>query len=263
MTPCACANATVSQTRRKTPSRSRQIALRRHPAIEAIAADALHRVEQPAVGQLAEVVDRHDAGMLEPREDPRLVGFVRRALDDLERDLAVEHGVARQVDDAHAAAPEDRDQLVARAGDVGTLEHRGQAIERRLGNHPRQRPRLGLELLVARALFAQRLEHEPAELAARGGQLVGDVGRRQAEPARQLGVGRAIAIVRRQVVLLEDGEPIGASPRRARVAQPIRGAGKEAAQPLAVKVGVEVVDEVGRPGAGARAPLRRSRSGSA
>ena len=113
-----------------------EAAARRHPAIEAIAADPLHRVEQPAVRQLAEIVDRHDAGVLEPGEDARLVGVLRQALDDLEGDLAVQHRVAREVDDAHAAAAEDGDQLVARAGDVGPLEHRRQAIERRFGDHP-------------------------------------------------------------------------------------------------------------------------------
>ena len=81
-----------------------QLATRRHPAIEPVAAHALHGVEQPAVGQLAEIVNRHDAGMLEPRQDARFVRLVLRPLHDLEGDVAVEHRVVRQVDDAHAAA---------------------------------------------------------------------------------------------------------------------------------------------------------------
>ncbi len=112
----------------------------RHPAIEPVAAHALHRVEETAVRQLAEVVDRHDARVLEPGDDPRLVRFTRRAVEDLQRHLAIERRIARQVDDPHAAAPERGDDLVACAGEVRRPEHRRQAIDRRLGNHP-VRPR--------------------------------------------------------------------------------------------------------------------------
>ena len=108
----------------------------RHPAVEAIAADAFHRIEQPPVRQLAEVVDRDDAGMFEPGQDPRFVRVARRPLDDLERDLPIEHDIACQIHDPHPAASEDRDDLVARAGHVRRPEHRGQAIECGLGDHP-------------------------------------------------------------------------------------------------------------------------------
>ncbi len=109
------------------------------PAIEPVSTHSLHRVEPAAVWQLAEVVDRDDARVLEPGEDscflrqPRRhpVG-VGRTIDDFERDLSVERRVAGQVDDAHAAATENRNQLVAGAGHVRAAEHGREAIERRL-----------------------------------------------------------------------------------------------------------------------------------
>ena len=104
-----------------------------HPAIEPIAAHELHRVEEAAVRQLAEVVDGDDAGVLEAGDEPRLVRLTWRAVEDLQRHLAVERRVACEVDDAHPAAAEDGDQLVPRAGDIRAAEHRGQAVDRRLG----------------------------------------------------------------------------------------------------------------------------------
>ena len=85
----------------------------------------------------------------------------------------------------------------------GVAEHRRQAIDRRLGNHPVEAPQLGLELLVGRALLAQRLEHEAAELPPRRGELVGDVDDREIEAPRQLRVGRTRGLVAGEVVLLE------------------------------------------------------------
>src|SRR5262249_61163831 len=70
--------------------------------LEAITLDETHDVEGPAVGVVAQAVDRHDAGMLqlagdlglqeEPRPALRLIGVPR--LDLLEGHLAVEFLIA-------------------------------------------------------------------------------------------------------------------------------------------------------------------------
>jgi hypothetical protein len=109
-----------------------------------------------------------------------------------------------------------------------------------------ERARFGFELFVGGTLLAQRLDDETAELPPRRRELVGDVGRREAVAAGELGVRWTVAILAGEIVRLEDGESVEAAARGARVAQPGRGATEEAAQPLAMKVRVEVVDGVGR-----------------
>src|SRR5207249_9861815 len=124
---------------------------RRRPAIEALAAHALHRIEQTAVRQPAEVVNGHHARMLEPRQDARLLlkMFGQRLIADkriehLDRHLAVEHRIACEVDGADAAAAEHRQRLVSRAGEIGLADEALEVIERGVGNH-------GADLMKARA----------------------------------------------------------------------------------------------------------------
>ena len=91
-------------------------------------ADERHDEEERAL-VAAEVVDRHDRRVIHLGDDLRLAleallelrGQVARG-DELDGDLAVEQRVARAVDDAHAAAPELPEDLVA----VGELraDHR-------------------------------------------------------------------------------------------------------------------------------------------
>ena len=130
------------------------------------------------------------------------------------------------------------------SADVGLLEHRGQAIERRLGDHPvNARDSASNSSSVAHCSRSASSTSRRNSRRAAASSLVTSR-RRQAEASRELGVGRAIALVGGQIVLLEDREANGMSARVARRAQPIRCAGKQAAQPLAVKIGVEVVDQV-------------------
>ena len=95
--------------------------------LEAVAADEPHGVERPAVGVVAQAVDRDDPRVLQPagdlglQQEPRAaVGVVGVAvLDLLERDLAVQLLVVGHEDLAQAAAgvgPEDAEPL---AGGVG------------------------------------------------------------------------------------------------------------------------------------------------
>ena len=184
-------------------------------------------------------------------------------VEDLQRDLAVERRVAGEVDDAHAAAAEDREQLVARAGDIRACGTSPPGDRSPARESPGQPPRFGVELLVGRALLAQRLEDQAAELAPGRGELVGDVDGRQAEPLRQLGVGRPRRFVAGQVVPLEHGEAFGAAARGAGVAQPRRRRPRTGRAATRGENRRRSRRSRSTPGAAARARLRRSRSGRA
>jgi hypothetical protein len=107
-------------------------ALRRRLAasefIQALAAHMLHYIEDAAIRgrKEADVVHRHDAGMLEAREDAgfsedaRLLLFGRfgRA-QHLERDVAIELAIVRQVNSAHTALADPPYDLVACAWTAG------------------------------------------------------------------------------------------------------------------------------------------------
>ena len=85
--------------------------------------DGHHEEERALV--TPEVVDRHDRGVVHLGDELRLalealldLGRQVRRGDELDRDLAVEQRVARAVDDAHAAAAELPEDLVA-VGELG------------------------------------------------------------------------------------------------------------------------------------------------
>ncbi len=92
--------------------------------LEVRAADVAHGDVQQTVG-LARVVDRDDVRMVDRRRDVRLAHeslaelLVPRQLgrEELQRDLAAEPYLLGDIDDAHAAPPEDR--LDPEAGDLG------------------------------------------------------------------------------------------------------------------------------------------------
>ena len=81
--------------------------------------NALHDVEQPAVGEPASVVNRHDAGVFEPGEDACLVAKpafeagARERVGNLDRNLAPKLFVERKVNRPHAAASDLLDDRVA------------------------------------------------------------------------------------------------------------------------------------------------------
>ncbi len=113
----------------------RQVDVVVRDGIEASAVHELHGVERAAVGQRAGVVDRHDARVLEAREDAGLVeqpagGVGLVGVQDLECDVAVELGVARAVDRTHAAAAERGDEGVARAREVRLVGDGAQVVDR-------------------------------------------------------------------------------------------------------------------------------------
>ena len=91
-----------------------------HDLLQRVAVDVLHRDVVDAV-LLAGVVDRHDVRVVELRGAlglaqevlQRLRILLQRVGQHLERDDAVEHGVLGLVDDAHAAAAELAEDLVA------------------------------------------------------------------------------------------------------------------------------------------------------
>jgi hypothetical protein len=120
----------------------REAALAHQPA-QVRALDELHQ-QEPALARLAEIVDAHDAGMVEPREqaclaqealgEARVPG--RAGREDLERDVAVELPVPRAVDDPHAALADELADLEQRerAGELGRRRcRRARARDGRLG----------------------------------------------------------------------------------------------------------------------------------
>ena len=89
--------------------------------VEVVALEQLHREEHQAVGRRAEVADVDHVLVADARRGLRLlhealdeVGLARElAVQHLQRDLLLEHGVGREVDRAHAALAELLDDQVA------------------------------------------------------------------------------------------------------------------------------------------------------
>ncbi len=105
---------------------------------EGAALDALHRVVETAVGQAAELVDGHDARVLEAGQHTGLAGEAGVQLavgfgqaEQLERHLALEQQVAHQEDRAHATAAQAAEELVALGGQLGLVYYGSQL--RKLG----------------------------------------------------------------------------------------------------------------------------------
>ena len=97
------------------------------PALERSARDELHR-EEHLVVEHADVVDGDDVGVREPRHRLRLAQQARAApcpsrpvpgLEQLERDLAIELGIVRAVDDAHRAGADAFDDDVTADSSAG------------------------------------------------------------------------------------------------------------------------------------------------
>lgn len=82
-----------------------------HEGRERLALDELHG--DPCLAPLfADVIDGADVGVLELGGRPRFAEGVRGRLDELERHVAIQPGVARAIDGAHAAFAESGDDLV-------------------------------------------------------------------------------------------------------------------------------------------------------
>ena len=98
--------------RRQRPEPIRQL-------VERLAADELHHHQQLVVLLMMQLVNRRDAGVIEPRkrhgfaaEPLQHVGVGQIGIEDLDRDFTVERLVDRLVDGAHAAATELVDDAV-------------------------------------------------------------------------------------------------------------------------------------------------------
>src|SRR5215813_8220454 len=95
--------------------------------IEAEAFDEFHRVKHVAVRQDSRVMNRHNAGMLELREDARffqkslrrtVVQKRLRRLNDFQRDTPAEDGVFGFEDSSHSAVPGRADNAIPRTSQV-------------------------------------------------------------------------------------------------------------------------------------------------
>ena len=108
------------------------------PRVEALAPHQLHHVEQPSIGQRADVVHGDDAGVFEVRQNARFGfqpgqrGGIGRAAQHLHRDVAVQRAVGDAIDRAHPPAPERLHQLVPRARQVGQIGDVLEMPERRV-----------------------------------------------------------------------------------------------------------------------------------
>jgi hypothetical protein len=102
------------------------------------ATNALHDVEQPAVGEPAGVVDGDDARVFEPGENASLVAQpafeagARQRVGNLDRDLATELFVERQIDRSHAATADLLDDCVAAGLELGPAPEGSQPGDRRI-----------------------------------------------------------------------------------------------------------------------------------
>jgi hypothetical protein len=99
--------------------------------------DALHELhdERANAARLLEPVHLRDVRMIERREDLRLPLEAREPLrvgrqrlgEHLDRDLAIEPGVARPVDLAHAPLTDGREDFVRTDATAGGERHGGEA----------------------------------------------------------------------------------------------------------------------------------------
>ena len=112
-------DAPDSKTRERVETKRQRLAAAGQ-LVEAAAAHQLHDIERATIRQRPAIVDRHDARMIEPRQDVRLarqpIGTGAAAIGDVEHldgDLALQHVVARNVDGAHAAPAGHAGDLIA------------------------------------------------------------------------------------------------------------------------------------------------------
>jgi len=104
--------------------------------VEALAFDKFHGVEDAPVGERADVVNGHDAGMLEARENAsfaveamREVAAGNGNVKDFESYAARQRLVFRGVNDAHAASRDAFEQTVTRSREVRRIGAFAQAFE--------------------------------------------------------------------------------------------------------------------------------------
>ncbi len=186
----------------------------------------LHAEEGPAVGEGAQLVDRHHARVLELAADLRLldeaadqVGLVTEVgPQDLDGDVAAQVGVAALEDGAHAAAGDLAVDTVADrrvgVGGIGTDDRpRGLAGRRVAQQHAGD----GADALGDGVEDAGAGRPEGAGRLARRGRRAGERGPHQAiraEPARGVGGQRRAAI--RTLAFLAHGEVLPGFPTNAR-----------------------------------------------
>jgi hypothetical protein len=135
--------------------------------LERLALDEAHRIVGPAVRVMAEAIDRHDAGVLQPARDLRLAqealparGIVGGVADDLfQRDFALQFPVEGHGHRAEATAGVRPEDEITKAGERRRIDGRcrddlGVAQMRRR----RQTGQAGLHVAVAESdhLLAQR-----------------------------------------------------------------------------------------------------------
>lgn len=98
--------------------------------IQPAALHEFHYVKNAAIRQLADVVYRHDARMLELRDDARFAQHAGRQVagrvgrvQDFQSHLAPKLGIFREINRAHAAARKFFEQPVLRAVQIRQIRH--------------------------------------------------------------------------------------------------------------------------------------------
>ena len=141
ITPRAWAKATGSQFRRKSRSRSASdrtggcVLGKRGPF------HALHHVIRAAIIEDAEVVDRNNPWVVEPRKDPRLefqtrgegipVRWARWCRKHLEHNRPIEHSVVSQINCSHSASRVVRGCRTERRSESASRRYSATARQRR------------------------------------------------------------------------------------------------------------------------------------
>ena len=147
MMPCACANTTVSQMREKTRSLSWRRALEPGVRVQPLSFNHLHGIEDAAVWQPAEIVNRDNARVLEPSQNSRLLGHAGGRLpvlienrEDFQRHAAVELLVPAHVDCAHAAVANLANQFVTGGAEIRQSYGLAQVVDNGIGQPAHFRP---------------------------------------------------------------------------------------------------------------------------
>ena len=132
--------------REKTRSLSWSVALDR-VRVQPLPFNHLHGIEDAAVRQPAEIVNRDNARVLEPSQNSRLLGHAGGRLpvlienrEDFQRHAAVELLVPAHVDCAHAAVANLANQFVTGGAEIRQSYGLAQVVDNGIGQPAHFRP---------------------------------------------------------------------------------------------------------------------------
>ena len=146
-----------------------------HEIRQRVAADQLHH-EPAAITELGELMQRGDVGMIECGERASFAAQSRQTIrvmakigmNELQRDVAIKHGVVRAIDLAHAPGAYAADDLVASQAGSGCQPHDRRDYRRSIVYPTRRnhmlRTGLLLVAIVASTAVTPAVTLQPAQL---------------------------------------------------------------------------------------------------